>query len=117
VKHWQYIGTILTGVAALITACVGLYDKLYVVHRYINKDSSTISKKIPKEYGIVSDKDGWVFLREAPDVSSPAIAKLLNDTNLEILDKSGNWFKVTTESGRVGFIYKDRLVINYYIKE
>lgn len=116
-KNWQYVGTILTGIAALITAGVGLYDKLYFVHQELYKDVSNSSKKIKKEYGIVNDKDGWVFLREKPDITSPVVAKILNDTNLEITDKIGNWFKVNTESGRTGFIYKDRLILKYYTSE
>lgn len=116
-KHWQYVGTILTGVAALVTACVGAYDKLYVVHRYLNKEDSTVTKKVTKVYGIVNDKDGWVNLRKLPDVSSPVVVRVLNDTNLEIIEKTGNWYKVNTESGRSGFIYNDRLIIKHYTSE
>jgi hypothetical protein len=110
VKNWQYIGTILTGVAALITAGVGVYEKLHVLQKEIYKEPI----KLKKEYGVVEDKDGWVYLRESPDINSATLAKILNDTNLEIVEKRGNWFKVYTESGRTGYIYKDRLKIFTY---
>lgn len=114
-KHWQYIGTILTGVAALITAGVGLYEKLHTVHTEIYK---TITPRLKREYGIVHDKDEWVNLRSEPNTNSAAIARILNRTNLEILDKTENWFKVYTESGRVGYIFKDRLIlVNYEPKQ
>lgn len=107
-NNWQHIGVILTGIAALITACIGVYDKLKTVQQEVYKPF------LKREYGIVDDKDGWVNLREIPDVSSPSIAKILNGTNLEILDKTGNWFKIYTESGRIGYIYKDRLILVSY---
>jgi len=106
---WQHIGVTLTGIAALITACIGVYDKLHTISLV-----QPTPQKVRKEYGVVEDKDGWVNLREMPDVSSPAIAKILNGTNLEIIGKSGNWYKVYTESGRIGFIYQDRLILHYY---
>jgi uncharacterized protein YgiM (DUF1202 family) len=106
-KNWQYIGTILTGIAALITAGIGIYEK-------INTVKSEIIYKKKREYGIVNDKDGWVNLRERPDVSSPSLAKILNGTNLEILEKKVNWYKVYTESGREGYIFKDRLILVQY---
>lgn len=111
-KNWQYIGTILTGVAALITAGVGLYEKLYTVQKEIYK--TITPQKTSREYGIVDDKDGWVNLRLEPNVNSTVMARILNGTNLEILDKTENWFKVSTESGRVGYIFKDRLILVNY---
>jgi uncharacterized protein YgiM (DUF1202 family) len=110
-NNWQHIGVILTGIAALITACVGVYDKLKTVHEEV------YMPLLKKEYGVVNDKDGWVNLREKPDISSPSIARILNGTNLEILDKSGNWFKVYTESGRTGYVFKDRLILFEYEKK
>lgn len=109
-KHWQYIGTILTGIAALITAGVGLYEKIHTVHAELTNNKQVNVKQI-KQYGVVNDKDGWVNLREHADASSPAIARLLNDSNVEIISKEGNWFKVSTESGRIGYIYFDRLLL------
>ena len=112
-KEWQYIGTVLTGVAALITAGVGLYEKLHTASEGI-REPLTSQQKIKRIYGIVNDKDGWVNLRESPNVESFSLAKILNDTNLEIIGTSGNWYKVCTESGRTGYVYKDRLILKEY---
>lgn len=109
-NNWQHIVVMLTGFAALITACIGVYDKLKTVHQEVYEPL------LKREYGIVDDNDGWVNLRENPDVSSPSIARILNGTNLEILDKSRNWFKVYTESGRTGYVFKDRLILFEYQK-
>lgn len=111
-NNWQYIGALLTGVAALITAGVGVYDKLSTVHKELYQIEKP--KKEKKEYGVVDDKDGWVYLREKPSVDSAQLARILNGTNLEIIGTSGNWVKVYTESGRVGYIYRDRLIITQY---
>ena len=113
-NNWQYTGAILTGVAALITAGIGVYDKLHTVHREVY--TTITEQKTKREYGIVDDKDGWVFMRERPDISSPVLVKLLNDTNVEVIGKEGNWFKVYTESGRTGYIFKDRLILFEYRK-
>lgn len=114
-NNWNHIGVILTGIAALITAGVGVYDKLKTVHQEVYKPVLEITQK--RQYGIVDDKDGWVNLRELPDINSPSLARILNGTNLEIIDKSGNWFKVYTESGRIGYIFKDRLILVQYEKQ
>lgn len=107
--HWQHIGVILTGIAALITAGVGLYEKLYMVQAEVYKTLNQV-----REYGIVNDKDGWVNLREHPSANSESLAKILNGTNLEILGRTGNWVRVSTESGRVGYIFNDRLILVRY---
>ena len=113
-NNWQYFGTILTGIAALITAGIGIYDKINTLN---NEISESINFKKEKEYGVVNDKDGWVNLRERPDISSKSLAKILNGTNLEILEKKVNWYKVYSESGRVGYIFKDRLILVKYEKQ
>jgi uncharacterized protein YgiM (DUF1202 family) len=111
-NNWQYIGALLTGVAALITAGIGVYDKLLTVNRELYRFETT--KKIKREYGVVEDKDGWVYLREKPNVESAQLAKILNGTNLEIIGSEGNWVRVYTESGREGYVYRDRLLITQY---
>ena len=56
----------------------------------------------------VSDKDGYVNMRQAPNSSSTIVTKLNNGTKLDILDASSNWWKVSTE-GKEGFIHKSRI--------
>lgn len=111
-NNWQYIGAILTGVAALVTAGIGVYDKLHTVHKEVYLP--LLQQKVKREYGIVEDKDGWVNMRERPDISSPSLARILNGTNLEVIGRSGDWLEVYTESGRTGYIFKDRLILVEY---
>lgn len=112
-NNWHHsLGTILAGVAALITAGVGLYQQLCTVHQEIYKPLVVEQKQNTKrQYGIVNDPDGWVNLRELPNIESKVLARILNDTNLEIVEKTGNWYRVSTESGRFGYIFKDRLKV------
>lgn len=112
-KNWQATGAILTGVAALVTAGVGVYEKLKTVQQEIYKPftAEDLPPSPKKEYALVDDKDGWVNLREQPNVSSPIIARISNGSNLEVLSKDGNWFKVCTDSGRKGYVFKDRLIL------
>lgn len=112
-NNWQALGTILAGVAALVTAGVGLYEKLHTVQKEIYKPLTAEELKVDskKEFGIVQDPDGWVYLREKANVLSDAIAKLLNDSHVEIKGQEGNWYKVCTSSGREGYIFKDRLLL------
>jgi len=109
-KQWQHLGATLTGIAALLTAGIGLYN-CFVES---NKNMNQLQRKVKRLYGVVNDKDGWVNLREHPTIDSPVLAKILNGTNLEIHQKNNNWYKVSTESGRYGYVFADRLIIFEY---
>ena len=77
---WQHIGVTLTGCAALITAGIGVYEKLSSVVQ-------PAQQKVKREYGIVDDKDGWVNLRESPNISAPVVVKAVSYTHLTLPTK------------------------------
>jgi uncharacterized protein YgiM (DUF1202 family) len=114
-ENWKHIGGLLTGVAAIITASIPIFS-------YLKSDiaKNTIATKIQKEqqvmpvtqikqYAVISDPDGWVNLRVSPNINSKIIKKIENGYRVHFLDKSGNWSKVQTDIGEIGFIYSDRL--------
>ena len=47
-------------------------------------------------------------MRSAPNTSSDIIVKLNNETKLDILDASSDWWKVAAE-GQEGFVHKSRI--------
>jgi uncharacterized protein YgiM (DUF1202 family) len=111
-NNWQATGTVLTGLAALITAGVGLYDKLKTVQEELYKPVTAEGPvDVKREFAIVEDPDGWVNLREKPDINSSILARIQNNTHLEIKETVGDWYRVYTESGRKGYIFKNRLII------
>lgn len=62
-----------------------------------------------KQY-IVSDKDGYVNLREEPSTKSPVLATISNNTIVYgACSKHRNWFFVCSKQG-CGFIHKSRLI-------
>lgn len=109
-KRQLHVLTILLGAVVLITASIDLH-KMW---------STAQNKALPlsvcpkKEYGVVDNENGWSELKLEPNAHSTVMAKILNGTNLEIIDKTRNWFKVSTDSGRVGYIFKDELILAIY---
>jgi uncharacterized protein YgiM (DUF1202 family) len=60
--------------------------------------------------GIVNDPDGWSYLREGPDTSSRALRKLFPGQGFfVVVSKAGDWYKVKTRDGTVGYIHGTRL--------
>lgn len=63
------------------------------------------------KYGYhVSDPDGYTNLRESPSTSSEILSQVKNDTTLEILDASSDWWKVRTPDGNEGYMHSSRIV-------
>ena len=60
--------------------------------------------------GIIYDKDGWTNLRQLPSTSSKVITRLVNDTEIFILNESGNWYQIQTKNNITGFIYKENFL-------
>jgi uncharacterized protein YgiM (DUF1202 family) len=106
-ENWKYIGALFTGLAALLTASISVFNYF---------DSTVVQSKTRltdsiKHYAVINDPDGWVNLRTAPTTNSPILYKIENGYKVEILQKNGNWFQVKTSIGDIGFIYTNRFVI------
>lgn len=100
-NKFEYIGATLTGVAALATASVTVYNT------FDKPQQSAIEyKRVCKIY----DKDGWTNLRQLPSKDSRILTRLANDVEVEIVSESGNWFRVKTQSNITGFVYKENIL-------
>jgi len=101
VNNIQYIGATLTGVAAIATASVSVYNTFY-----------TEEKKQLTHFriGSIYDADGWTNLRQLPSIESKVLTKLANNTEVTIMNDSGNWFQVQTRNNVTGFIYKQNIL-------
>lgn len=100
-NNLQYIGATLTGVAALATATVTVYTTV--------KNEAPIRTSHYRN-GIIHDKDGWTNLRQLPSIDSKILTKLANNTEVTIINDSGNWFQVQTRNNIAGFIYKENIL-------
>lgn len=115
-ENWKHLGALLSGVAALLTAGFSVFS-------YLNKTQSDNIQKIQetniqqpvikKQFAIINDQDGWVNLRTSPSTSSQIIVKIENGYKVQILQKNGNWYRVKNSIGDIGYIYSDRLILNY----
>jgi len=112
-EQWKHLGAVFSGVAALITAFVAIFSFLKQTQDY----SITKIQQIPlgttsiTQYAIINDPDGWTNLRSNPSIKSGIIVKIENGYRIEILEKNGNWYKIKTSLGDVGYIYSNRLQI------
>ena len=101
---FQQIGATLTGIAAIATASVTVYNTFYT--REINLKEENYRK------GFIYDSDGWTNLRQLPSATSKIITRIANDTEIIILNQSGNWYQIKTKNNIIGFIYKENFLEN-----
>lgn len=100
----QHIGAALTGIAAVATASVTIYNTFQAPVQQTGPSAILIRT------GIIYDKDGWTNLRQLPSTNSSILTKLANDTEVSIIGDSGNWFHVQTKNNISGFIYKENIL-------
>lgn len=103
-NKFEYIGATLTGVAALATASVTVYNTFDK-----NKETIAESQRICRIY----DNDGWTNLRQLPSKDSRILTRLANDSEVQIVSESGNWFQVKTRGNITGFVYKENILETY----
>ena len=84
--------------ACVVTANIALYQKAFTVY------STLICKKPNKlnEYCIVDVNSSHAIMFDAEGENPPI--SIFNGTNLKVLEKTKNWVKVSTESGRIGYM-------------
>jgi len=83
--------------------------KFEIVEEKKNYEDGTVM--LWSKYGYyVSDPDGYTNLRESPSTSSEILSQVKNNTPLEIMDASSDWWKVRTPDGTEGFMHSSRIV-------
>jgi len=115
-ENWKNIGTLLTGVAALITAFIPIASYFYDTNKQnlerinqITAAGSIITKQ--PQYALISDPDGWVNVRNKPSSDSSVLFKIENNYRVELLERVNNWYKIKTSTEEVGYVYFDRLIL------
>ena len=106
-NHIQYIGATLTGVAAIATASVSVYSTFY---KKENNQNNLQPSAALIRLGEIFDKDGWTNLRQLPTTDSKILTKLANNTEVIIINDSGNWFQIETKNNATGFVYKENIL-------
>lgn len=104
-NNLQYIGATLTGVAAIATASVTIFNTFQKPEQNITIPSASLIR-----IGEIYDKDGWTNLRQLPSTDSKVLTRLANGTEVTIINDSGNWFQIQTRNNTTGFIYKQNIL-------
>ncbi|MGL4453231.1 MAG: SH3 domain-containing protein [Sarcina sp.] len=80
---------------------------------YINKNNAQIitsGLNAPvtsvNKSGSIINVSSFVYLRSKPTINSKVVANLLNSTNINIVSKQGDWYKVETNNG-TGYVYSE----------
>ena len=74
----------------------------------ISKIYSYIKSSFLKNH--IEDKDGYTNLRKEKSSSSEILQKIKSGEQIEVLDKTGDWFLVKTKEGKTGYVHKSRIV-------
>lgn len=105
-NNLQYIGATLTGVAAFATASITVYNTFCATEKETTQGPSATLIRI----GEIYDKDGWTNLRQSSTTDSKVITRLANNTEVIIINDSGNWFQVQTRNNITGFVFKENIL-------
>jgi uncharacterized protein YgiM (DUF1202 family) len=104
-NNLQYIGATLSGVAAVATASVTIYNMFRAPEQAQISPSATLIRS-----GEIIDNDGWTNIRQLPSTNSKILTKLANNTDVIIISDSGNWFQIQTKNNITGFVYKENII-------
>lgn len=77
---------------------------------WLKINNEDILKDLGVEYDyVINDSDGFTNLRKDKSSRSVIIEKIKSGEKVEILDDSGNWRLIKTNSGNTGYVYKTKL--------
>lgn len=87
---------ILVVIACLATSGIAIYTKAQTAYNEI------IKMPLTEHYCLVDVTSSHALMFDAEGNHPPI--NIFNGTNLKVLEKTKNWVKVSTESGRVGYM-------------
>ncbi|WP_415325656.1 SH3 domain-containing protein [Chryseobacterium sp. MMS23-Vi53] len=58
---------------------------------------------------IIQDPDGYTNLRKEKNTTSEVLQKVKSGEEVDVLDNTGDWWKVKTQEGKTGYIHKSRI--------
>lgn len=109
-----------TLITAVVTGCIGLV--LHIVENRVDermeskKELSEQSKENTEdeqEYMFIAninDPDGYTNVRSAPTKQSEVLDKILEGEDFKVLGLLNSWYKVESPTGKIGFVYFNRVV-------
>ena len=62
-----------------------------------------------EDIGIIDDPDGYTNVREHNNINSKIILSVKENEEFKIIDKTGDWWKILTKDGIVGYMHKSRI--------
>lgn len=76
-----------------------------------NSKIDDILKIIKSKYltNHIEDFDGYTNLRKEKNAQSDILQKIKSEEHIEVLDNTGDWFKVKTKEGKTGYVHKSRI--------
>lgn len=83
----------------------------YYHDTYIPDPSVSDSDTVINKYGNVSSSDGYANLRWGPGTSYGVITREYNGTQVWVLEQNGAWYRCADNSGRIGYINRNLLVL------
>ena len=60
----------------------------------------------------IEDSDGYTNRRESGSPKAKIITRIKSGSFVDVIDKSGEWWRVKTDNGKVGYIHKSRIRYN-----
>ncbi|MCZ6877537.1 MAG: SH3 domain-containing protein [Acidobacteria bacterium] len=82
----------MTGLLLVLSSSLGCSSKIVRVMTFQNDDT-------------VQVQGSTVNIRQAASTSSRIISTVKRGDKLEVLDKTGSWYQIKTESGRTGWVH------------
>lgn len=64
-----------------------------------------------EDIGTIDDPDGYTNVREQNNINSKIILTVKENEEFKIIDKTGDWWKILTKDGTVGYMHKSRINI------
>jgi len=58
----------------------------------------------------IYDSDGFCNMREKGSISARIIGRIPSDTPVRVLEADGEWWKVSTNNGKIGYVHKSRII-------
>ena len=60
----------------------------------------------------IEDSDGYTNVRESGSLKAKIINRIKSGSFVDVIEKNGEWWKVKTDNGKVGYIHKSRIRCN-----
>ncbi|REC60662.1 hypothetical protein DRF65_19660 [Chryseobacterium pennae] len=67
------------------------------------------TEKIQNTAYFIQDPDGYTNLRKDKSITSQVLQKIKSGEQIEVTDQNGDWWFVTSQEGKKGYVHKSRI--------